>query len=124
MDDTASATPTPADSPRGRRPRPSRPHVIKFRVSQEEYDQLRNKAKGAKTTLTALLRDHIHQTRIAPQDGMQHLAAVHRLRVNMEALLEWCRTYKGLAETAIITAHLVALEREVARLTEGLRDHA
>jgi hypothetical protein len=122
MDDTASRIST--EPPRGRRPRPSRPHVIKFRVSQEEYDLLQAKAQEANTTLTALLRDHIHEARITPQDGMQCLTGLHRLRVNMEALLEWCRTYKGLAETALILGHLVALEREIARLTESLRSRA
>lgn len=124
MDDTASATPVPADSPRGRRPRPSRPHIIQFRASDEERDLLHAKAKQANIDCSEFLRNRIHQVQIAPQDGMQCLAEVHRLRVNMEALVAWCRTYKGLAETAVILGHLVAMEREVAQLTEGLRERA
>jgi hypothetical protein len=114
---------------RGKRP--------SFRLSDEENEQLTAAAKEAGMNISAYIRaafpmllseaGRIQKGRVRRPDDesmKQCLMALHRLRVNMEALLAWCRTYKGLAETAIITAHLVALEREVARLTEGLRDHA
>lgn len=120
MDEPASTAPAPADSPRGKRPRPSRPHVIKFRVSDEEYALLKAKARQANTDMTAMLRDHIHRARIRPADDVHCLAMLTRIHRNVEALQQWAKTYGQGADAVSIMAHLVAVEREIDRVRAAL----
>ena len=119
MDEPASITPA-ADSPPGRRPRPARPHVIKFRVSDEEYALLQAKARQANMDMTTLLRDHIHRVRIHPADDVQCLLVLTRIHRNVEVLQQWTKTYRQGADAVSIMAHLVALEREIDRVRAAL----
>ena len=119
---------------RGLSPREKR---LSFRLADEEREALKQQAAAADMDLSDFIRAAFpdvlsetkrrhkgHVSRPGDDTLLQCRAELHRVRVNMEALVAWCRTYKGLAETVVIQAHLLALEREVAKLTESLRGRA
>jgi hypothetical protein len=99
--------------PRGR--------FVKFRVSDEEYDELAAKAKAADISMSSLLRDHFGRVRVRHrQDERKRLALLNRINANLNMIARWVNTHKGYADAAIVTAHIHAVEREITRLIATL----
>jgi hypothetical protein len=110
-------------SPASDRPaeRSVRARRVEFRVSDEEYATLEAKAKAADISMSALLRDHFGRVRIRHrQDERKRLALLNRVNANINMIARWVNTHKGAADTAIVTAQLRAVEREITRLLAAL----
>ena len=111
---------------------PSRAKRLSFRLAPEEYAALEAAAQRAGVNVSAFIRaafpalvseDKRRSQGRARQtdDALPHcLATLTRLHRNVEALQQWAATYRQGADAVSILAHLVAVEREIDRLTTAL----
>jgi len=107
-----------SDRPASRMPRG---RFVKFRVSDEEYDELAAKAKAADLSMSSLMRDHFRRVRVRHrQDERRRLTLLNRINANLNMIARWVNTHKGHADAAIVQAHLLAIEREITRLIAAL----
>ena len=110
---------------------------LSFRLAPEEYDALKEQAKKAKMDISAFIRAafpallseagrrHKGRMRRPDDEGIPHcLAQLTRIHRNVEALQHWAVAYRQGADAVSIMAHLVAVEREIDRLTTALEQRA
>ena len=103
---------------------PSRRTVVAHtRVSSAELAEWNAKAAAAGVTLSELLRQAMSRTQAWTAPAMEvereRTRQVARIGSNLNQIARWANTHlDGLAAVEVI-AHLVAIERELARLGAG-----
>ena len=115
------------------RGRPAREKRLSFRLAPEEYEALKKQAEEDKKDVSAFIRAafpalvseagrrHKGRVRRPDDESIPHcLAMLTRIHRNVEALQQWAATYRQGADAVSIMAHLVAVEREIDRLTAAL----
>jgi hypothetical protein len=106
---------------------------LSFRLAPEEYEALKKEATETKMDVSAFIRAAFPallsearrrqkgRVRRPADEGIQDcLAMLTRIHRNVEALQAWVRAYRQGADAVSIMAHLVAVEREIDRLTTAL----
>jgi hypothetical protein len=94
-----------------------------FRLSAEEHELLRQKARLAGLSQTALLRDHLNRTRIYNHKEKQlWFATLLSIRKLLAALAEKATGYAP-ADAVIATAYLAAIVRRLEQLTRYEGQH-
>ena len=100
-------------------PRPSkaRTHMIRVRVSAEEYAALSAKAETAGMTVSAFLRDHAGTVFIRNRDDEKRRhGLLNRINANLNMISKWVNTYKSTADAVRVMVHLVDVRREIDQL--------
>ena len=110
---------------------PKRGKLVNFRLSADEYAALERHAKEAGMTVSALMRATLpavisergrirKRPRQARDTTAQTVAMLARIHRNVQRLQQWVETHTSGVDAVSIMAHLVALERELDRVTTTL----
>ena len=98
----------------------SRTVTANARVTPEELEQWRGKARAAGTSLSELVRQAMARTRTwtaaARAAERERTLQLARLGSNLNQIARWANTHKACAEAVEVIAHLVAIERELRAL--------
>ena len=98
----------------------SRTVTANARVTPEELEQWRGKARAAGTSLSELLRQAMVRTRTwtaaARAAERERTLQLARLGSNLNQIARWANTHKAGAEAVEVIAHLVAIERDLRAL--------
>ena len=90
------------------------------RASAAEFAAWKAKAAAAGVPLSALLRQAMARTRTwtaaAAEVERERTRQVARIGNNLNQIARWANTHAETAEAVEVIAHLVAIEREIARL--------
>ena len=93
---------------------------IHLRVSPAEVAAWRAKAEAAGVPLSDLLRQAMARTRTwtaaAADVERERTRQVARIGNNLNQIARWANTHADRADAVEVIAHLVAIEREIARL--------
>lgn len=115
---------------------PRRDKRLSFRLTQDEYAALEQQATQEGKNVSAFIRQAFSE--LVSEEGRiekglarsqtegipQCLAALTRIHRNVEELGQWTAHYREGADAVSITAHLVAVEREIDRLRAALAEQA
>ena len=97
-----------------------RPATVSARVSAAELADWRAKAAAAGVPLSALVREAMARTRTwtapAAEVERERTKQVARIGNNLNQIARWANTHAETAEAVEVIAHLVAIERAIARL--------
>jgi len=101
--------------------RPPRPVWVKIRASEAERARWHAKAREAGLSLSDLVRRSIGKVRTwtaaSAEVERERTRELARIGSNLNQIARWVNTYKEGAEAVEILAHLVAIERELGKLT-------
>ena len=104
-----------------RRPAPRRPAIAHARVSAAELAAWQAKAAAAGVSLSELLRQAMSRTQAWTAPAMEvereRTRQVARIGSNLNQIARWANTHLDDLAPVEVIAHLVAIERELARLS-------
>ncbi len=96
---------------------------LQIRVSADQRDQIKEKARAMNTTVTDLILKSIDRVRpVRPQaKSAPEVIALEQARIrelakignNLNQIARWCNTYKTSGEASEVLKHLVAIEHEI-----------
>ena len=96
-----------------------RDKILRVRLSVDEKEQLKIKAKAAGITASALVRKTILESQVVirrpDRDIPLHLA---RIGNNVNQLARWANTHKGVGDVIQVVSMLMAFMREVKVMKE------
>ena len=94
--------------------------VVRARVTPAEHADWQAKAAAAGVSPSRLLRQAMARTRTwtaaAAQVERERTRQVARIGNNLNQIARWANTHADKADAVEVIAHLVAIEREIARL--------
>ena len=94
--------------------------VVRARVTAAEHADWRAKAAAAGVSPSRLLRQAMARTRTwtaaAAEVERERTRQVARIGNNLNQIARWANTHADKADAVEVIAHLVAIEREIARL--------
>ena len=98
----------------------SRTVTANARVTPEELEQWRAKARAAGVSLSELVRQAMARTRTwtaAARDAeRERTFQLARIGSNLNQIARWANTHKASAEAVEVIAHLMTIERELGAL--------
>ena len=98
----------------------SRTVTANARVTPEELEQWRAKARAAGVSLSELVRQAMARTRTwtaaAREAERERTFQLARVGSNLNQIARWANTHKAAAEAVEVIAHLVAIERDLEAL--------
>jgi hypothetical protein len=97
-----------------------RTKYLKLRVSDQEFDQVREKASLAGCSVSAYMRASLKHTRtwtLSDQETIRmQIREIARIGNNLNQAVKWANTYKSHAEAVQVILHLINIERLLQQL--------
>lgn len=101
----------------------ARDRIVKFRVSEAEYDTVSAKARQSGYSLSGFIRHAMRRARIRHrQDAYRHQLELTRIGTNMNQIARWCNTYKTEADARQVAFYLYGVRQALEALTSARSD--
>ena len=96
---------------------------LQIRVTDEQRDQIKEKARAMETTVTDLILESLDRTKIRRPQGkpapeivaleQKKIYEIAKIGNNLNQLARWCNTHKSGVEAVEIIESLTGIEREI-----------
>lgn len=98
---------------------------LQIRVSDDQREQIKEKARAMETTVTDLLLESLDRVKVRRPQGKPapELVALKQRKIyelakignNLNQIARWCNTQKSGADAVQVIQHLVAIEHELKK---------